>query len=297
MALSLARIRAINAVAVGGSYAAAARMLGLSQPAVSRHVREVEAEYGVQLFDRRDGVLHPTPLCVQLSDIGERITQGEREAGRILARSQSLEAGRLSIGLGNTMPGIALIAAFHKRYPTVEMDIKTGSHDAISKALIAREIDVGVLPDVIQDARLRRERLVRQDVVAIVHPDNRLAGRASVSCADLMREKLIFRSRGSSTQRVVDRAFRATGFAPVPLLTLDTRDGVYEAVANGLGVGFMWRYGTSRTGQARRITIREMPRRYEEVVFALTDHSSILVDAFFGTIKPFLKDNDLLNDG
>jgi DNA-binding transcriptional LysR family regulator len=102
-----------------------------------------------------------------------------------------------------------------------------------------------------------------------------------------MHEPLIFRTRGSSTQRVVDRAFRRAGFTPSPLLTLDTRDAVYEGVANNLGVGFMWRHGTGRTDAVRRIEVREMDGKYDEVAFALAGENTVLLDAFLATVRAF----------
>ncbi|WP_048648191.1 LysR substrate-binding domain-containing protein [Nitratireductor soli] len=290
MPITLPRIRAINAVAHGGSYAAAARQLGLSQPAVSQHVRDIEAEYGVRLFLRKNGALHPTPLCAQLCDIAERMTGEEREAERILTRHTTLLDGRLSIGLGNSMPGMAVIALFRKRHPSVSVAVETGSFEKIVKAVLAREVDVGVLPDVPADGRFRTELLVRQDVVAVVHADSALAARQSFTCAQLMQAPLIFRTRGSSTQRVVDRAFKAAGFEPAPLLMLDTRDAAYEAVANDLGVGFMWRHGTGRTDAVRRIPVREMNRMYDEVAFTLADEQAVIVGAFMAAVRAFRAD-------
>lgn len=287
MSVTLARIRAVNAVAHTGSLAAAARHLGISQPAVSQHVRELEAEYSVRLFLRRNGVLHPTPLCAQLCDIAERLAEGEREAQRILTRHMTLLDGRISIGLGNSMPGMAVIAAFRQRHPSVSIAVETGSHEKIVKAVLAREVDVGVLPDVPADGRFRGELLVRQDVVAVVHVEHPLAEAGILTCERLMREPLIFRSRGSSTQRVVDRAFRSVGLEPQPLLMLDTRDAAYEAVANNLGVGFMWRHGTGRTDAVRRIPVKEMSRRYDEVAFTLADETTVVVDAFLSTARAF----------
>jgi DNA-binding transcriptional LysR family regulator len=66
LTVSPTRIRAVNAVAASGSYAAAARLLGISQPAVSQHVKGIEEQFGVRLFLRRNGALHPTPLCLEL---------------------------------------------------------------------------------------------------------------------------------------------------------------------------------------------------------------------------------------
>lgn len=287
MPLTLSRLRAIKAVAITGSYAAAARMLALSQPSVSQQIKDLEADYRVQLFQRSNGTLHPTPLCAQLCDVAERIAEEELIAERILTRHSTLTGGRISLGLGNSMPGMALIALFRQRHPGVAVSVETGSFEKIVKAVLSREVDVGVLPDVPTDGRFRTELLVRQDVVAIVHPGNRLAERVSLGCAELMREPLIFRTRGSSTQRIVDRAFRRAGFTPSPLLTLDTRDAVYEAVANNLGVGFMWRHGTGRTDAVRRVKVREMDGKYDEVAFALAGENTVLLDAFLATVRAF----------
>lgn len=287
MALSLTRIRAVNAVATAGSYAGAARLLGISQPAVSQHIRGIEEEFGVRLFQRRNGHFHPTPLCSELCDIAERMAEAENAAARILTRQNTLLNGRISIGLGNSMPGMALIALFNKRHPGIAISVETGSFEEITRAVITRRVDIGVLPNVPDDGRFRRELLVRQQVVAIVHPDSEMARSDSLTCHQLMQAPLIFRTRGSSTQRVVDRAFHAAGLEPVPLLSLDTRDGVYEAVANGMGVGFMWREGTGRTDGIRRIAVPEMNKLYDEVVFMPQDEDGLVAQAFFAAARAF----------
>ena len=287
MTLSPTRIRAVNAVAASGSFAAAARLLGISQPAVSQHVKGIEEQFSVRLFQRRNGALHPTPMCLELCDVAERMAEAESAATRILTRRNALADGHISIGLGNSMPGMALIALFSKRHPTVSIVVETGSFEEITAAVITRRVDVGVLPNVPDDGRFRRELLVRQQVVAIVNADSVLAAEEYLTCEQLITAPLIFRTRGSSTQRVVDRAFHSAGLSPVPLLTLDTRDGVYEAVANSVGVGFMWREGTGRTDTIRRIPVREMDRLYDEVVFAPRDGAGKVSEAFFAAAKVF----------
>ncbi len=291
MSVTLSKIRALNAVAEAGSFAAAARLLNISQPAVSRQIKELEGEYVVRLFERTNGQLRPTPLCAELCDIAERMAEAERNAERLLGRRNTLVNGRLTIGLGNSMPGMALIAAFHKQYPGVEISVETGSFENIISSVITREVDVGVLPNVPNDGRFRKELLIRQSVVAIVHPDHPAGKIATLNCKRLMQEPLIFRSKGSSTQRVVDRAFQAAELIPSPLLTLDTRDTVYEAVANGLGIGFMWRNGTGRTDVVRRVPVSEMHKVFEEVAFTLATENSMLLEAFFMTVTSFRNDS------
>jgi DNA-binding transcriptional LysR family regulator len=259
----------------------------MSQPAVSQNVRDLERLFGVTLFRRRGGRLEPTPLCTEVTALSERIEGLRDEIARILARQNAVAGASLSVGLGNSMPGMALIGLFQRDFPSVSVAVELGSHEQIIRAVLNRRVDVGVLPDVPQDGRFVGEVLVEQQVVAIAHPEHPLASAESTGCAELARHRLIFRGKGSSTQRVVDRAFRRAGLAPAPALVLDTRDGVYEAVAHGLGVGFMWRHGTARSDAIRRIPVREMSETFPEVAFRLDEPPRPVLAAFMAETARF----------
>ena len=287
MTLTISRLEAVRCVADSGSYAAAARQLGVSQPNVSKQIRTLESDYGIRLFRREGGRLVPTLLCLDLCNAAERMAEARGDAERMLRRRSSLARGEIAIGLGNARPGMALVADFHRAYPGVEIRIETGSHEKITRAVLTHEVDIGVLPDVPPDRRFRRAGLARNAVVAIAPLGHPLATGDSVSAEQLRREPLIFRARGSSTQRVVDRMFARTGEVPVPFLTLDARDGLYEAVVNGLGIGFLWRYGTSRADGVKRLPIDEMKAETDETAFSLAEARGDIVEAFFDTAQAF----------
>lgn len=283
MSLTSARIRTINAVYEAGSFSAAARRLGISQPAVTQQVREVEAEFGVKLFDRRGNGLAATAICRQLVAVTMRIQAAEGEAVAILRQHEMLSGGELRIGLGNSMPGMQLVGAFMRAYPSISIQVEMGSWASIIDAIVDQRVDVAVLPEVPDDGRFRREICLRQRVVAIAHNQHALSGARSVTCAQLSRERLIFRTRVSSTQRVVDHAFRLAGIKVSPVITLDTREGVLEAVANRIGVGFMWQHGSSRLDSITRLNVDELANQSPEHIFCLADNRSKLVDLFFGS--------------
>ena len=287
MAVSPARLKAVAAVAEAGTFAAAARALGVSQPAVAQQVRALEKTCGARLFTRSGGQLAPTPLARQLAALTDDLDRIEAEADRLLRQQTTLAGGSLRVGLGNSMPGMAVIGALSRDIPSIAVTVELGSHAQIIRAVLSREIDVGVLPNVPRDGRFRRETLIEQDVVALAPPDHPIALAGATDCATLARHRLIFRSEGSATQRAVDAAFRSAGLQPRPAITLDTRDGVYEAVANGLGIGFMWRFGTGRADRVCRIPVAEMDKRYPETVFALAEAHPPAVDAFFAQARVF----------
>lgn len=280
-ALSPAFMRAIEAVTEQGSFTAAGRRIGVSHAAISQQIRRFENTHGRRLFDRVEGRLSPTPFCQSLGELAERLREVETDYSRLIARRDASGQMRMRVGLGNSMPGVAIIGQVIANHPNVSVTVQTGAHQAILGAVLRREVDVAVLPDIPPDSRFRRRPVLAQEVVAIVAEGHPLAGQSDVSLEQLAGHALIFRSRGSSTQRVVDRAFARAGLHPEPRLVADTRDAVYEAVSLGIGVGFMWRLGTHRTDAVRRLMVNGIGQGSDEVVFALSEDRNPLADIFF----------------
>lgn len=293
MRLSISARRALHAVLDTGSYAAAARQIGVSQPAISQQIKELEAHCGAPLFERLRGQLIPTSFCEELIGITEQIGALEEQAARILERRHSIHSGQLRIGLGNSMPGMTLLAAFQREYPAVTLSVVLGDFARIIKGVLEGQLDIGILPNVPSDERFVREVLLHQDVVAIVHLEDPIARFERVTCEQLMKMPLIFRTRGSSTQALVDAAFRRAGLEPKPRLVLDNRDGVYEAVANGLGVGFIWQHGTGRTDAVKRLPVTGMGPSSPESVFRLPEVQDPVVRAFFVSARNFRRNFEL----
>jgi DNA-binding transcriptional LysR family regulator len=285
MSLTSSRMRAVNAVFEAGSFSQAARRLGISQPAITQQVRSLENQFAVTLFERRSNKLLPTGLCREFVAVTSQLHGLEAQALAVLRHKDALQGGELRIGLGNSMPGMALISAFHRLYANVQISVEMGNWASIIDAVVDQRVDVGVLPDVPNDSRFRREVCLRQSVVAIVHPSHPLARARKVSCVELGRQRLVFRTKQSSTQRVVDRAFRAAGIKPKPEIVLDARDGVFEAVANELGVGFTWEYGSSRADKIVKVHVPEMAAQVPEHIFCLANKRYKLVELFFETPK------------
>ncbi len=280
MQLSVSRMRALNAVIETGGFSSAARKLGVSQPAITQSIRDIEREAGVTLFERRGRDLVPTALCSEIYRLTAEAIRCGAEAIRLLERHGELGLGEFRIGLGNSMPGMALIREFRRRCPGVQVKVELGSWSQIVEAVSERRVDVAVLPNVPDDGRFARTTCLLQDVVAIVATESPLAALAQVSCKELIRHPLIFRTAQSSTQHVVDAGFRAAGLAPMPSMVLDTRDGVYEAAANGLGVGFMWQYGSSRTDSVCRLRVLDFRQGHPEHIFHLAGQVGPLVELF-----------------
>jgi DNA-binding transcriptional LysR family regulator len=248
---------------------------------VAQLVRELEAEYGVALFDRHGHTLIATTLCRRLYAATNKVQSIEAEALAILQQRDEVSGGELRIGLGNAMPGMSLIATFRKLFPKIQIGIEIGSWSTIITAVVDQRVDVAVLPEVPDDSRFRREACIQQRVVAMCHPAHALASQTPVTIASLMEHPLVFRSRDSSAQRAVDKAFRVAGLRPMPAIVVNTREGMLEAVANRLGVGFGWEHGSSRVDRIAKVVIAEMEAESPEYIFSLAGRRGRLVELFF----------------
>lgn len=281
MSLSLTALQALRTVAETGSFSSAARQLGLTQPGVSHHVRGLERDYAIRLFTRINGKLVPTPFCERICDSADRLLHEHITLDRMLRNHGTLGGGELSVGMGNAMPGMSLVAAFNRSYPETKLKVITGSFQKIMRAVLDHSVEVGILPDIPKDPRFRRQVLLSNRVVAIVPIDHPLSGQIQATAAQLIPHRLIFRSTGSSTQKVVDRYFASHNIEPKPFLALDTRDGVFEAVANGMGIGFVWKNSTSRAEDVWQINLVDGVTTSKEVVFAYAERNTQKLEAFF----------------
>jgi len=117
--MDFVRLSVFSAVARRLSFSRAAEALHLSQPAVSKHIRQLEAELGVQLFHRRGNRVELTDAGRIVADYAQRISALTEEVRRVLGELEGLERGYLRVG-ASTTPGLYLLpqvlARFQKKY-------------------------------------------------------------------------------------------------------------------------------------------------------------------------------------
>lgn len=282
MSTSPARLRALASVFETGSFTEAARELGVSVPTVTQLIRDFERDADIRLFEKQSRQLIPTYVAKNLYPIAVKFRETEREAADVVRQFTDFERGELRVALGNASEGMMIVAGFQKTFPNVEIKVHTGNWANVLALVEDEQVDVGMLPEVPKDGRFERTLCRRQRVFAVMSQSSALSVRDQLTCADLANEPLIFRSRGSSTQRQVDRGFKAAGLSPVPRISADTRDSLLEAVYHNLGVGFVWQNATSGYRDLARIEVEEISKEVGEYTFFKKGRESRLVNAFVG---------------
>ncbi|NLB82963.1 MAG: LysR family transcriptional regulator [Synergistaceae bacterium] len=220
-----------------GSISAAAASLGISQPAVSKHVAKLEREMGVKIFARGQ-------KCSNLTVEGEVLYKFARKTISQLAdikRDFSDIADDVS-GIvrisASSIPGDfilpALLVEFRKLYSNIEVEVRiSDSREAIEK-LVTRETDVSITGHGRHASGFTTIPFARDELVLLVKEDHPLAQNEFISLKDLENIDLIGRVTGSSTTRIWEDAFKAhTGKGKHVYMKFGHVNAVIEAVKNG----------------------------------------------------------------
>ena len=153
------------------SFTRAAKELFVSQPAITKHINELERQYSVRLFDRTGGKIMLTDagrlLLEHCSRILDEYNRMEYDMGLLNARG----SGHISIGASTTIAQYVLpqiLAEFTERYPKIEVSLANGNSRDIENALLNHEIDFGMVEGVTHAAGLQYEPFLEDELVTIV---------------------------------------------------------------------------------------------------------------------------------
>ena len=237
MSIIYSQIRAFHAVASHGSYTRAAAALNVSQPTLSSQVKALEESYDVSLFVPAGRGIEITPLGRQLHAITQRQFRLEAEAELLLSATRSLKAGFLRIGADSPYHALPLIARYREHYPGIEIAMNFGNSRDILADLIARRIDVAIVPPPQDDPRLIARLLLADRLVAFVQSTHQWAKRDGVTLKELAGARVILREEGSTTRAVFEAAAAKAGLVLEDVFEIGSREAVRAAVVEGLGLG------------------------------------------------------------
>lgn len=218
--LKLRQLRLLVAVGQQGSIQNAARDLGISQPAATKMIQDLELDFEVKLFERTNRGVVPTVFGAALIRHGKLIFAQVSNAAQELDDLNEGNAGRVVMGtLLAASPALLPAAIDHllKDRPKVAIKIVEGTNEVLMPGLHAGEIDmvVGRLPSQRHRARIVQEKFFDEHVLAVVGPDHPLAGARSVGFAELMPYGWILPPVETTLRRQTDQYFiRQDMFVP-----------------------------------------------------------------------------------
>src|SRR5581483_9996232 len=242
--MDLRQLKYLVALADEGSFTRAAAREHIAQPALSQQIRKLERELGVALVER-------TTRRVALSAAGRLLVARARsiladlEAAR--AEIEALRGaftGRVVVGAMHTMGPIdvsLVLASYHKAHPGVELTVREHSSEELAELVRIDQLDLAFLSvtERVESHGLGLAELVSEEIVAIVHPDHRLASRQRITLEQIADEEFVSYREGSRLRELLVSAAERAGFEPKILLESNESQRIRRLVARGMGVAIL----------------------------------------------------------
>lgn len=240
------KLYSLLAVDADGNFTRAAEKLSLTQPAVSQHIRSLEQELGVRIFDRVNNTIKLTHEGEIVVKYAKRMMALQANMQGELA-SERLQIASLTVGITHTAESNAIaeaLARYVQRHENVSVKVITGAADKLCGKLKNYEIDLAIIDGKKPDPDLNYLMLDTDNLVLIVSPGHRLARRNSVTITDLQRERLILRLPTSSTRKLFTSALECSGMSLSQfnvILEMDNVATIKDLIRRDFGVSVLAR--------------------------------------------------------
>lgn len=205
------RLKVFQSVAKNLSFTKASQELFVSQPAITKHIQELESTYQARLFDRQGSK-------ISLTEAGKLLWE---HCGRILEDYKRLEyemhllhneyTGELRLGASTTIAQYVLpplLASFIKKFLQVNLSLMNGNSREIEAALQEHRIDLGLVEGVFRLPNLKYTTFLEDELVAVTRTGSKLQVGEEITPEELLRIPLVLRERGSGTLDVFEKALQ-----------------------------------------------------------------------------------------
>lgn len=232
------RLKVFIAAARTLSFTRTAEQLYISQPAVSKHIGELESRYKVQLFARRGSRLELTDAGRTMLEAAERLLDEYRRLEYEMSLCANQAEGELRLGASTTIAQYLLppiLARFTARFPGVRVSMLSGNSVEVGESLAEHAIDLGLIESVSRRQGLHYTLFRPDELVLVARPGGRYALTETVTPDELCRIPLVLRENGSGTLEVISAGLAAKGIRLSQLdvvLRLGSTEGIKAFVRN-----------------------------------------------------------------
>lgn len=237
--MELHQLEAFSAVMSAGSITGAGRLLGRSQPSVTRAIQDLELELGYALFDRKGPRVTPTRRAFLLYAEVERSLVG-LEAIRASAQAIGRDEARpLRVAATPSLAAALVPRALAAGAAPLEVHLRSASAEQVVDALLARAVDVGIATLPLAHGEIELHYVIEAPCVAVLRNDDPLAQAASIPLAELAARPIATVANRYRLRRGIDRAFAATGQTPHIVFESNASLNAVMAAQAGLGVAIV----------------------------------------------------------
>ncbi|KQV15297.1 hypothetical protein ASC97_31345 [Rhizobium sp. Root1203] len=236
MAISLAHLRAIDALARTGQFSRAAQDLGVSQPTISTQVSAFESLSSVRIFIRDGHVIRPAPGAQSILGKIRLALASIDEIERAITDPEQVMAGRVSLGFSAHRLIMPILTTFVARYPNMHINTRGGPSLELAEAVVKGELDLAFISQAKPDPRLLNRELRRCRIVVYGPKGHSALQSGQIGIKDLAGQKLVLWNRLSATRCLIETMACNAGITLSTVMEVGTHDVAYAAAASGIGL-------------------------------------------------------------
>lgn len=240
--MNLIHFAAFRAVMLTGTVSGAAEMLGRSQPSVSRLLDKLEYELGISLFERRKGLITPTPEAQLLLDEIERAYVSLDSLQSFATRLKKGEGGQISVAvmpaLGiNFMPRV--LCRFRESWPKTKVTLNVRMSLKIEEWAAAQQIDFGLAETPFRRSGFSTEIFSDAPYVVAVPRGHPLEDRQHIVPKDFKNTPFIYWTSFLPARPLFDQVFQSAGVKVEAAYETTFSATAYEMVKSGIGIAII----------------------------------------------------------
>jgi DNA-binding transcriptional LysR family regulator len=224
------------------SFSKAAEVLFMTQPGVSNHVAQLEAQAGSRLLVREKGGFKLTTegkLILKYAEKIEATARGLEGALRVMRKDMQplLKIATTPVYSRIMMPFV--LGSFQKANPDIMIKLDVGSSADMVKSVVSLQNDVVIVANQKTSKRLYAFPLISEDLILITCKGHPLCAKKSVSLEEIGQYPLVIREEGSATRKVVLSAFASRNIKPSILIDMKSTEFIKEWISQGKGVSIL----------------------------------------------------------
>ena len=290
--MNLQLLRTFLSVRKHLNYTRAGEELFLSQPAVSRQIKQLENEFGVKLLEQLGKSLRLTKAGQTLVVESEMLLGAMERTKEAVQAHSSVAQGALRIGTSST-PGCYMLpevlGVFHQKFPDIELQYISDNSQRVEQMIIDNSLDLGFVGAFLSNDDLRSESVMEDEVVCFTSPNHPLADQRRITPHQLSQSLCILRERGSSTRRLFESWLSGQNVKLGKVIEVHSSETVKNLVTAQLGFSFMSVHGLKNELRDHKLTILDvtsMPLpRHIYLVHHAKKHFSPIIKAFLEILK------------
>ncbi len=239
--LTLRQLKVFEAAATHLNFSVAAKLLYLSQPAVSMQIKQLEENIGLPLFEHMGKKIFLTDAGRELLHYSLNISQQLSNMEAVFDDMKVLGKGKFTLSVVNTANYFTpqLLARFCQRFPNISVNLQVANRDAVLKHLADNNTDLAILGQPPDGLDITAESFLVNPLVVIAAPDHPLAKFKRIKFAQLATETFLSRETGSGTRSAMERVFAQHKIQPHISVEMETNEAIKQAVRAGMGLGIL----------------------------------------------------------